>query len=265
MKGAIRALVLCALALNLGGCTDSTLKTAVLQELGLKPTALASGSGQGVYVSTNGVTYSSSFWGSPTPPSMTYDTNGAMTAVSGWVANGTVPDFGADGIVAWGRWTAGSLIAAPGGNVAVMHYAVSGIASTPNIVGLVKTYSAYRSTPPTIESGGVVTQMGAADSVTGSISVNYGGGNAGTCNLSIVIGSHRFSVSTGAFALTPSPNFASGGTVTSSTDPITAPTGLVDAGMMIQGIVVGTSAERIVLNFGFNPGVGNITGAVVFR
>ena len=113
---------------------------------------------------------------------------------------------------------------------------------------------------------------GAADSVTGTVTLNYAANNV-TYSLTIVIGSHTFSLSNpgtpGVFQFVfPAGvgNFLANGTLTSSTDNVAGYVGIIQFGPMLQGMIFGTAAERLVLNYGFTvPSLGNVSGSVVFK
>ena len=280
MKTAAVALMVCAITFSFSSCTDTSLKSTVLQQLGLKPTPLASGGGGGAFEETNGVvpvTYYADLWGGSS--FSTFDAGGALTGVDSgfWtISNGVAKDFGADGVVAWGWWSAGSPSASfPQGTspVKLMQYGVSRdfpLGATAN--ALVRSYSAYRSSPPTIENAGVITTVGSPDSVTGSFSINYPG-NTLDYSLSISVGSHSFSLSRagGPFNFQnpyPAGNaaFYSKGKLTSSSDDVTINTGIIVAGNNVQGMPAGLSGERLILGFGFNvPSLGNVTGTVILK
>ncbi|MFT3914640.1 MAG: hypothetical protein QM704_11135 [Anaeromyxobacteraceae bacterium] len=207
----------------------------------------------------------------------TFDAAGKMTAfddVSGWgFSNGASDDFSADGLVAWGRWSAGtSTHPTLGGAIRHLHYAVTtSTHTTPASVlaTLKRSYAAARSTATTATQGTTVT-AGAADAVTGTLAVDYAAGTA-AYDLTTTVAGQTFRLQgTGTFAKGGDTDSRiigpSDGTVTSAGGCPTACGGWLTYGKHVQGLVVGPAGERAVLGFTItSPVVGNVSGLVVMR
>jgi hypothetical protein len=234
--------------------------------------ALASGGGGGPFVISNGSSTAGGLWGG----TLTFDAAGRLTDYldsAGWALNGgTVSEFDADGIVAWGRWTAGSGsgFGAPfgGGSVTVLQYAVSetGPDST-TLSALARSYTSFASTRPTIENGAVIT-TGAVDGVTGTLTLDNEA-NTVSYALTVVVGLHVFSVTGTATFVSPGTadsRILGDGTVTSSTGDVDGGwTGLIPYGPLFQAAVYGSDGERVVGSFAFTSDIGTVSGTVVFK
>jgi hypothetical protein len=233
---------------------------------------LPSGTGGGSFVISNGSTTGGGLWGG----TLTFDAEGRLTDYldsAGWsLTGGTVSEFDADGIVAWGRWTSGtgSGSGAPfgGGSVTVLQYAVAEVTpDLPTISTLARSYTSFDSTRPTVENGGVIT-TGTVDGVTGTLALDNAA-NTVSYALTIVVGLHTFSLSgTGTFVSpgTTDVRILGGGTVTSSSGDVSGGwTGLIPYGPLFQAVVYGADGGRVVGNFAFTSDIGTVSGTVVFK
>lgn len=186
---------------------------------------------------------------------------------------GVASDFGADGVIAWGRWGSGSR-GSPPGPLLTMNYVAAlstmgvNAVSTPNIV---RGYASFASTAPIVTSGGAVVATGVPNSVSGTLNVNFAnwasGGGTLTYTLSIPVSGQTFNINGSAAQLGTGTSFL--GTASSITSTGTgcasACTGNIPFGDAIQGIITGPGATRAGANYGFTAGVGQVTGAIVFH
>lgn len=204
-----------------------------------------------------------------------FDTAGAMISYTDCCGfsytGGIAADFGADGILAWGRWTGGnSTHPSVSGAIAIHHY-VTGLNTPPSVLNtLVRTYASFASTAPTALSGGVIT-AGTANSATGTLNINFPAGTAGY-TLSVPVAGFTFSLNGTATFVNNSVNsgdrrFLGGGTITSTGSGCTPScTGQIPFGPNVMGLVFGASGERANLNYGFSsPAAGQVSGAVMFK
>lgn len=207
---------------------------------------------------------------------LTYDAEGRMlTFVDGTYPTGyattaaAISDFGSDGIVAWGRWNGGNTTYSGNPTASLSHLTyVTG--NTGAAVPIVGTYTAFGSTSPLVinSSNGGVLQVGTSNAVTGSMNVNFTGPSGGSLsyNLNIPVGGQTFNMVgtanqyAGTNFLGNTSNISSSGSGCSATC-----TGLIPYGDAIQGAFFGAGNSRAGAQYGFSSGVGNISGAVVFR
>lgn len=222
-----------------------------------------------------------SFLGGLLGGALTFDGAGALTAYQDGVlpANTfsapTVHHFDADGLIAWGLWTAGT---AGGGYASglgtsamdALSYAASLSAtatSSGTLANLNGTYEVYGSTPPIALSGGVAT-LGSADSVSGSFNVDFSGNSVGY-SLAVPLAGQTFTLAGTATFVNGGPGdtrFLGGGSITSNGSGCNGGcSGVVPFGPDLQGFVTGLSGERIGANYGFTSDIGKVTGAVVAK
>lgn len=189
--------------------------------------------------------------------------------------SGVSTDFGADGIIAWGRWTGGTKgVANPPAPLITMSYvagsnstAISS-ALTPSIV---RGYASFASTAPMVTSGGTIVATGASNSVTGTLNVNFpnwaSGGGTLTYVLNVPVSGQTFNINGSAAQLGTSGSFlGSASSITSTgTGCATACTGNIPFGDAIQGFFSGPGATRAGANYGFTSTIGQVSGAVVFH
>lgn len=201
----------------------------------------------------------------------TFDAAGALTDYvdcCGWgLSGGTTADFGADGIIAWGRWTSGNSTnpSVSGSLITLNYYATLNAPTVPN---LVRAYASFASTAPVAIFSGVVAHVGTANSVTGSLNVNFSGPSTGslTYTLNVPIASQTFTINGSANAYATYGFLGTASTITSSGAGCGGGcTGVIPFGNAIQGSFTGTNAERAGANYGFSSDIGTVTGAVVFN
>jgi hypothetical protein len=211
---------------------------------------------------------------------LTFAASGALTqsidcctAFNNYAA-GVSTDFGADGIIAWGRWSGGN--GQGGASLTTMNYIAvvnaNGVnaVTTPNIV---RAYTSFASTAPTVTSGGSILHTGTPNSVTGSLNVNFpnwsSGGGTLTYSLNIPIptAGQTFTITGTATQLGTGASFLGASSTISSTGTgcSTACAGIIPFGNAIQGTITGTSAQRAGANYGFTSTIGKVSGAVVFK
>ena len=188
-------------------------------------------------------------------------------------SSGVSSDFGADGIIAWGRWTGGDR-GSPPAALLTMNYVAALSASGVNATatpGIVRGYASFASTAPIVTSGGTILATGASNSVTGTLNVNFAnwasGGGTLTYLLNIPVSGQTFSINGSAAQLGTSTSFlGTASSITSTgTGCATACGGNIPFGDAIQGIITGAGATRAGANYGFTSGIGQVTGAIVFH
>lgn len=207
--------------------------------------------------------YMGGIWGSQT---LTFDSAGQLLQIANasWSLSTTppLPEYGADGIVAWGRWSSGTCtISGVNPSMAPVSY-IAG--ARPSSTSAFKaTYDVFASTAPTALGGS--TMLGTANVVTGTVAYDSGSGNV-TVNLSnIVVGGQSFAV-TGTVGPFDTTGFLGAGTVTSSSGACDAGcTGNITNAPLLQGWFVGATGERVALNYGFTSTIGTVSGAVVLK
>lgn len=181
--------------------------------------------------------------------------------------SGMAGEFGADGIIGWGRWLSGNNGGA--GALATMNYVVGLNANAPAVSSIVRGYASFASTAPVITSGGSIVAIGSANSVTGTLNVNFTtmtGGGSLSYSLNIPVASQTFSISGSASQYSSTGFLGSSSTITSSgSGCATGCAGNIPFGNAIQGFFTGTSAERAGANYGFTSNLGQVSGAVVFK
>ncbi len=179
-----------------------------------------------------------------------------------------VVEFDADGIVAWGRWDAG--VKNVSGNVTnLTHFTY--IAGAPGAaVPIVGNYDVFGSTAPVAinPSSGMVVVLGASNSVTGNMQINFPGASSGSLNynLAIPLNGQTFSISGSANQYSGVGFLGFSSTISSSAGACAnVCTGTIPYGDAIQGAVFGTGNARVGAQYGFSSGIGTVTGAVVLR
>ena len=220
---------------------------------------------------TTGGAFSAGLLGS----TMSFSPGGALTqgidcctAANNYTA-GVSSDFGADGIIAWGRWTSG--LGQSGQNLTTMNYiavltANNVVAPTTNIV---RAYTSFASTAPTVTSGGVLVATGTPNSVTGTLNVNFAnltGGGSLTYMLNIPVPGQTFTVNGLANQFGGTSFLGSTSTITSTgAGCMPSCAGIIPFGDAIQGVFTGATAQRSGANYGFSSQIGKVSGAIVFK
>jgi hypothetical protein len=212
---------------------------------------------------SSGHQYQGGLWGGQT---LTFDPSGSLaklTNASWQLETSEAPaEFGADGVVAWGRWASGTSTNWGGRSgtapMIAMNY-ISG-AQSPSQGVLHATYSAFASTAPTAISGASLA-VGSSNAVAGTVSI--GNGTAALELHNITVGGHTYSLtaSAGFYATT---GVLAGGTVTSDDGGCPCTAQVMNAGA-VQGWFFGANGERAGFNYGFSSAVGDVSGAVVFK
>lgn len=179
-----------------------------------------------------------------------------------------VADHGADGVIAWGRWTNGGR-GSPPNPLIMVHYAANLSANAVTATSIIGSYDVYASSAPTITSGGTVVAAGVSNSVTGSMNVNFPsltGGGTLTYNLSIPVAAQTFTINGAANQFNGTGILGTTSTITSSGAGCT-PTcaGNIPFGNAIQGFFTGTAAQRAGINYGFTSALGQVSGAAVLK
>ena len=184
---------------------------------------------------------------------------------------GTPVQAHSDGNVAWGRWTSGKHSAddANGlkgdGDVDALHYFT--FAGTPTLPVL-KTFASFASTATTVTSNkGVLLATGAENAASGTLTVTFPGplGGFASYNLAVPVSGQTFTLS-GTALQSNVYGFAGGATIASNGNGCAAGcAGVLANGTAVQGMVGGSSSGRAGLVYGFSSGLGNVTGAMVFK
>ncbi|NJS37631.1 MAG: FecR domain-containing protein, partial [Brachymonas sp.] len=181
----------------------------------------------------------------------------------------TISDFGSDGIIAWGRWNGGTKTDGINPTTGLSHFNyVTGNSGA--AVPIVGTYTVFGSTAPVAinSSTGGVSIVGASNSVTGSMSINFPGTSGGSVsyNLAIPLGGQTFNL-TGSAAQYANTNFLGTSSTITSTGGACANacSGTIPYGDAIQGAVFGSGNTRVGAQYGFSSGIGVVTGAVVLK
>ena len=187
-------------------------------------------------------------------------------------SGGAVADFGADGIIGWGRWIGGAQTDIYGTptSLAGMSYVASLTSAAVVAPSIIRGYASFASTAPVVVSGGSIVATGAPNSVTGTLNVNFasnpGTGGSLTYSLNIPVAGQTFSVIGSANQYSNTGFLGTSSTISSSGSAcLTACSGSIPFGDAIQGMLAGSGAERAGANYGFNSAVGNVSGAIVFK
>lgn len=179
---------------------------------------------------------------------------------------GVSTDFGADGIIAWGRWTSGLRSTQ---SLSTMNYAANLTANAVTATSITGVYTVFGSTAPTVTSGSTLVATGASNAVTGSLTVNFpnlSSGGSLTYLLAIPVSGQTFNVNGSATQFSGTAFLGSSSTITSTgSGCTTACTGNIPFGNAIQGFFTGAAAQRAGANYGFTSNLGQISGAVVFK
>ena len=183
---------------------------------------------------------------------------------------GVTVDPGADGIVAWGRWTNGESkvkdAAGKGdGRTTSLHYvAFAGQPLLPVVVG---SFSSFASTAPTVSKGGQLVAVGEVNSARGSVSVALLSLVGGSANYSLVVpvAGQTFSLvgqatQVSTFGFSGVSDIRSTGTGCDG-----GCTGSLGNNVSVIGLVGGAAGNRAGINYGFDSRIGNVSGVIVFK
>ncbi len=172
-----------------------------------------------------------------------------------------VVEYQVDNFIAWGRWDAGTYQGLP---INSFSYAIGTTAPTAPVGNA--NYNVTASTAPVIATGaGVVTGTGVANSVTGSLAVNFAGNTGGNVTYSLNVPVNSFN-----FVLSGTANQTGAATFGGASGSVTSPDGgcmgtpCLTGGGPFQGFFTGANAERAGGNYRFTINYTNIvTGVVV--
>jgi hypothetical protein len=201
---------------------------------------------------------------------LTFDGAGALTGFTDCCsgpnfASPTVAEFNADGVIAWGRWSAGTRSGSP--LVLLTYYAFR--STNPATIPITGTYNVFASTAPVklTPSGAAVLAVGTANSVTGSLTANFPGSAGGTLtyNLTIPLGGETYSISGSASQFSTLGFLGTSSSITSTAGDCTPCTGNIPFGNAIQGGFTGTGNTRAGATYGFDATNSKITGTVVLK
>ena len=205
---------------------------------------------------------------------MVFDGTGALSSFTDCCFSGnnfaatTIGDFGADGIIAWGRWSSGNR-GSQGIPQLAVHYVAVLSANAPVGPSIIGTYNVFASTAPTISSGGALIAVGSPNTVSGSINVNFPNlvsGGSLTYNLAIPVAAQIFTVNGSANQFSGTGFLGAASTINSSGAGCTPScVGNIPFGNAIQGVFTGAAAQRAGINYGFTSTLGQVTGAAVLK
>lgn len=181
---------------------------------------------------------------------------------------GVSSDFGADGLIAWGRWTSG--VRGGSQNLSSLSYVATLSANAVTAPNIIRGYASFASSAPVVtDSGGAIVAVGAPNSVTGTLNVNFpnlSSGGSLTYTLSIPVASQTFNVNGAASQFSGTSFLGSTSTITSTGSGCTPScSGIIPFGNAIQGTFTGAAAQRAGATYGFSSQIGNVSGAVVFQ
>ncbi len=191
------------------------------------------------------------------------------------IVTGTILEANSDAFVKWGRASGGTY---NGQNMQMTSW-VTGIATPTSAItalngaGIIGTYNVTNSTAPYMVSGGAVTAVGLTNSVSGVLTYNFGLYKLGY-NLNIPIAGNNVSITgTNVSFATTNGKFSDSAALvggTSGCGCLISGSGILSNGAAVEGILFGTSAERVGLQYGvavsgsgISGGGGNLYGSVV--
>ncbi len=185
---------------------------------------------------------------------------------------GVATDVGADGVIAWGRWTGGqSKVKGTGqgsgvgdGNLATMHYFATATTPVGATTGL---FTSFASTSPTVESGGKLVATGTVNSATGtfyaSLKLNTGG--TASYSLSVPVPGQTFSL-VGVASQTSASGFSGISYITSTGSGCQGGcTGSLGNNVSVIGQIAGSQGNQAGVLYGFDSRIGNVSGVIVFK
>ena len=173
----------------------------------------------------------------------------------------------ADGSIAWGRWTDGKGDAegVAKGELSSLHYFT--FDGTPTLPVL-KSFSSFGSTATTVTAArGQVVAVSAENAASGTLQVTFPGANGGfaSYNLSVPVSDQTFSLA-GTARQTGTYGFTGPAQITSTGNGCARGcAGALGGGDAVRGMVGGPGSSRAGLVYGFNSGLGTVSGAMVFK
>lgn len=204
--------------------------------------------------------------------SMSYDAGGGLVSYTDCCSGpaftgGTLAESGADGLIAWGRWSAGLYGSSALGSLQYVTSSTTQASSMP----VVRGYASFASTAPVLSSSsGATLAVGTSNSVTGTLNVNFTGSSGGTVSyaLSVPLAGETFSIN-GSAAQYGTTKFLGTSSSISSTGAgcSSACAGVIPFADAFQGFITGPAGERAGGTYGFSaPGLGGtVSGAIVFK
>lgn len=232
---------------------------------------LPTGAGQfPIIVHTNGGGFAAGVIGG----TQTFNAAGTLTTYTDCcsgqgLSGGVSTDFGADGVIAWGRWSAGnSTFSGATGTVTAAQYIGSLSVNAP-AMPVVRAYASFASTAPTIvNAAGALVAVGNSNTVTGNLNVNFTGGSGGTVtyNLAIPVAGQSFNVSGSGAQFSTTAFLGSSSTITSTGGLCSGGcVGTIPFGDAFSGVITGSGGSRAGGVYGFTSSLGKVSGAVVFQ
>jgi hypothetical protein len=186
---------------------------------------------------------------------------------------GVATDVGADGTIAWGRWTGGqSKVKGTGksngvgdGNLATMHYFA--VESTP-VGATVGQFTSFASTSPTVQSGGTLVATGVVNSATGTFyaSLKLQTGGTAAYSLTVPVPGQTFSL-IGVASQTSASGFSGVSQITSTGSGCSSGgcSGSLGNNVSVIGQIAGTQGTEAGVIYGFDSRIGNVSGVIVFK
>ena len=221
----------------------------------------------------------------------TFDTNGGLVELDApgkgkkLFDKGVTADPGADGIVAWGRWTSGeskvTSASDQGGNstgqnqgnnnggqgkgkTVTLHYFAFAGQPQATVIG---SFSSFASTAPTVASGGTMVAVGEVNAARGAVNVAFLTATGGSAAYSLVVpvAGQSFSL-TGQAVQVSTFGFSGVSDIRSTgTGCDGGCTGTLGNNVSVIGLVGGTAGNRAGLTYGFDSRIGNVSGVIVFK
>lgn len=185
---------------------------------------------------------------------------------------GVATDVGADGTIAWGRWTGGqSKVKGTGpgngvgdGNLATMHYFA--IEATP-VGATVGQFTSFASTSPTVQSGGKLVATGTVNSASGTFlaSLKLQTGGTASYALTVPVPGQTFTL-VGVASQTSASGFSGVSLITSTgSGCFGGCTGSLGNNVSVIGQIAGTQGTQAGVLYGFDSRLGNVSGVIVFK
>lgn len=182
---------------------------------------------------------------------------------------GTAIDTGADGIIAWGRWVDGQskVNDASGngkGNIASLQYFAYQASPTQAVAA---SFGSFASTAATVTNAGTLVATGTSNGSYGTLNINFpaASGGVATYGLTVPVAGQTFTLA--GIGVQTSPYGFAGVSLISSTGSACALacTGSLGNNVSVIGLVGGAQGNRAGVTYGFNSGLGNVSGVIVFK
>lgn len=187
----------------------------------------------------------------------------------------TLAEYGSDGVIAWGRWSSGSVDNGSTTPLSALHY-VATSATYPVATPIVQAFASFASTAPTMvnNSTGALVQTGTPNSVTGTLNVNFFSTTGGSLSyaLNVPIGGETYTMtgtanqfSVTSFLGNPDTSVTSSG---SGCALGCSGNNVIPYANGFQGTFTGTGSNlRAGATYGFEAqgATVTVTGAIVFK